>query len=122
MLAIILAAALVSAPMAQARQGCASCPPTCPMHQKQKPERLRCHGGSTDTGAKRPTGCGARAPGIAPPGCGSAREAALTLPPAILPPPVISSPAPSVADFRLPEMTVGTRGTDPPETPPPITP
>src|SRR5262245_53096503 len=93
---IVIVASLVTAPMAQARRGCASCPPSCPMHQKKKPERLRCHEAPGDSGAKRATGCGARAPGIAPPGCGPVREAALTLPPAILPPPVVSAPAPAV--------------------------
>jgi hypothetical protein len=112
--AVVLVLALVGAPLARAipGAGCATCPPGCPMH---KPGKLPCHQGSARHD------CGARAPGIAPPGCGTAHEIpGLALPPAVLPATVAVCPAPVERSHRALAVTRCVRGNEPPDTPPPI--
>ena len=112
----VLMLALAGAPLARARAAaCAACPSGCPMHASQQ-NRLGCH----ERGSHGEHHC-APGPGLAPPGCGHARELpGVALPPAVLPARVAWWPAPAAAAHRPHVSTMPLGSTDPPETPPPI--
>jgi hypothetical protein len=118
--AVVLVLTVAGAPLARtarAAAGCRSCPPGCPMH---KPGKLKCHE-APGSGTTKHHGCGPQGSGLAAPGCDAGREVrGVALPPAVLPPPVVSWPAPAGSPHRLRDAWVVVRGADPPETPPPI--
>jgi hypothetical protein len=117
-IAVVLVLTIAGAPLARSvgAAGCRSCPPGCPMH---KPGKLPCHKTLGTTGSHHR--CGSQGAGLAAPGCGGEHEVrGVALPPAVLPPPIVSWPGPVEGPHRVREATLTVRGTDPPETPPPI--
>lgn len=119
LVAVVLVLTVAGAPLARtarAATGCRSCPPGCPMH---KPGKLGCH--QTPGGAAPHRGCGPQGMGLSVPGCTAGHEVrGVALPPAVLPPPVVSWPGPVEAPHRVRDVHAVVRGADPPETPPPI--
>jgi hypothetical protein len=121
-LAVILAFATLTAPIARAFVvACDRCPSDCPMHDKG---RLPCHHGhdSHNAHSSAASPCGHSSPAIGAPGCGHGHE----IPGVVLPPALISGPVELV--HSMPALAPGhllalddDRPGDSPETPPPIT-
>jgi hypothetical protein len=116
-LAVILALVVPAAPITRTvRATCDVCPAGCPMHRKAKPSCHRAPAG--DLKAERH--CGGAA-GLARPGCGRHDEVVqVALAPAILVDAAVSWPVPPPAPFAAVVPAPVARGTDPPDTPPPI--
>ena len=116
-IAVVLVLAVTSAPLARvAGAGCRACPATCPMHRAK---RLHCHEG---TSAATPGHhCHTSSPTLAATSCHQdADPMTPSLAPAVLPPRASWHVLPRI-DACVPDSGVmGTRATEPPDTPPPI--
>jgi hypothetical protein len=116
---VVLVLALPGAPIARSASiACNVCPADCPMHSKAK-KRLKCHQSKDGAAERQYDGC-ARAPGISLPGCGYHGDVLLgSLPPAIPPASPLSWHVATADAPPLALVMPGTRGADPPDTPPP---
>ncbi|MEO8602605.1 MAG: hypothetical protein ABI629_08520 [bacterium] len=126
-LAIMLALALLTAPMRGAlRPTCDLCPPDCPMHREHG-DKPKCHGDKGAAALHCHNALGVRDaehgkhPRLSRPPCGNhGAIQGLALAPMILPEAIRCQLAPRLAAPRIAAPAQPRRGADPPDTPPPI--